>query len=105
MQISEVEVVGKEEQMTAKDALLLWAQKVTQGYVTVKCLSLVTSHFLLYRFGESVADLGEGTRGPTPLIFWAKTEAHSWAEVPRYLVSQREVSQQFNTVPPTYMYM
>ena len=36
MQISEVEVVGKEEQMTAKDALLLWARKVTQGYVRVK---------------------------------------------------------------------
>ena len=33
VQISEVEVVGKQEQMTAKDALLLWAQKVTQGYV------------------------------------------------------------------------
>lgn len=28
-----MEVVGKQEQMTAKDALLLWAQKVTQGYV------------------------------------------------------------------------
>ena len=52
MQISEVEVVGKEEQMTAKDALLLWAKKVTQGYVTV------TTHFLLYQLGESIhADL------------------------------------------------
>ena len=61
MQISEVEVVGKEEQMTAKDALLLWAKKVTQGYVTV------TAHFLLYQFGESIhADLGKGPGGPRP---------------------------------------
>ena len=33
VQISEVEVVGKMEEMTAKDALLLWAQKVTEGSV------------------------------------------------------------------------
>lgn len=66
MQISEVEVVGKEEQMTAKDALLLWAKKVTQGYVTVKFSSMVTTHFLLYQLGESVANLGKGPRGPRP---------------------------------------
>jgi len=30
-----VEVVGKQEQMTAKEALLLWAQKVTRGYVVL----------------------------------------------------------------------
>ena len=42
--ISEVEVVGKQEQMTAKDALLLWAQKVTQGYV-YKSLLKKEMHF------------------------------------------------------------
>ena len=32
IQISDVEVVGREESMTAKEALLWWSQKVTGGY-------------------------------------------------------------------------
>jgi len=44
VQISEVEVVGKQEQMTAKDALLLWAQKVTQGYVINTQILLTGQH-------------------------------------------------------------
>jgi len=39
-----VEVVGKQEQMTAKDALLLWAQKVTQGYVINTQILLTAQH-------------------------------------------------------------
>jgi len=39
-----VEVVGKQEQMTAKDALLLWAQKVTQGYVINTQILLTGQH-------------------------------------------------------------
>lgn len=50
VQISEVEVVGKQEQMTAKDALLLWAQKVTQGYViNTQILLTGQQHFLSFR--------------------------------------------------------
>ncbi|KAF4090023.1 hypothetical protein AMELA_G00044950, partial [Ameiurus melas] len=42
-QISEIHVTGESEDMTAKERLLLWSQKMTEGYVGVRCDNFTTS--------------------------------------------------------------
>lgn len=42
-QISDIQVNGQSEDMTAKEKLLLWSQRITDGYKDVRCDNFTTS--------------------------------------------------------------
>ena len=42
-QISDIQVSGQSEDMTAKEKLLLWAQRMVEGYQGLRCDNFTTS--------------------------------------------------------------
>jgi len=42
-QISDIQVNGQSEDMTAKEKLLLWSQKMTENYQGIRCDNFTTS--------------------------------------------------------------
>lgn len=42
-QISDIQINGQSEDMTAKEKLLLWSQRMTDGYQAIRCDNFTTS--------------------------------------------------------------
>ncbi|KAJ7387768.1 hypothetical protein OS493_001111 [Desmophyllum pertusum] len=92
-QISEVEVVGKQEQMTAKDALLLWAQKVTQGYPSVGVGNFTSSwkdglafNAIIHRYRPDLVDFSKLSKAsPEQNLEYSFHVAEKELGVPRLL--------------------
>lgn len=42
-QISDIQINGQSEDMTAKEKLLLWSQRMTDGYQGIRCDNFTTS--------------------------------------------------------------
>lgn len=82
-QISDIQVSGQSEDMTAKEKLLLWSQRMVEGYQGLRCDNFTSSwrdgrlfNAIIHR--HKYAAGGKGTVGGAPLEYLGWRLPTSW---------------------------